>query len=204
MLQVVAYHQNARTVTCRRGFLWHCGLKDTPQIFDCHQLKNAITASKVVGHDPGPVADSDARMLKYRGLCGSDRERRVDHFYERGSPLCRRRRSGGRRAKDRRCFSDGGQSARSHAPGKNNQRDCSNTMYSRTHGGVACPPQPQVPPGSKCGGAPISNQGVPLIRIGHEDQRYVNRRVRVTSLGTVAEKSYLIALFVTEQRHSFY
>ena len=23
MLQEVAYHQNARTVTCRRGFLWH-------------------------------------------------------------------------------------------------------------------------------------------------------------------------------------
>src|SRR5215472_2635231 len=73
MLQEVAYHQSARTVTHGGGASFgNCGSKDTPLIFHCRQLKNAITASKVVGHDPGPVADSDARMSKCRGLCGLD------------------------------------------------------------------------------------------------------------------------------------
>src|SRR5215469_9997059 len=74
-------------------------------------------------------------------------------------------------------------------------------MYSDAHSRVACPLQPQASPGSKSGGAPIPNQAVPLILF---------TRTRGTPIGVSGylignrdQKSYLFALSVTEQRHSF-
>jgi len=64
LLEVVPITE-AGTVTSEGASFGICGLKDTPQIVAAAKIEDAITISRVVGHDPGPVANSDARMSKY-------------------------------------------------------------------------------------------------------------------------------------------